>query len=63
MDLVALIQDPEAQAAVGSFLVVAGILVPIARKLAAKTRNTIDDKIVDMIDTVLAFIPHIKIGK
>ncbi len=63
MNLVDLIPDLETRAAVGSFLVLAGCLVPIARKVALATRTKVDDRIVDAIDTALAFIPRVKIGK
>ena len=63
MNLVDLIPDLETRAAVGSFLVLAGVCVPVMRKLAAKTANHIDDRIVEFIDSALAFVPRVKIGK
>lgn len=63
MNLVDLIPDLETRAAVASFLVMAGVLVPVARKLAAKTKNHVDDRIVELVDRVLAFVPRVKIGK
>ncbi len=63
MDLIDLIPDQETRAAVGTFLVFAGVCVPLLRKLAAKTSNLVDDRIVELVDKALAFVPRVKIGK
>ena len=63
MDLVNLIPDVETRAAAASFLLFAGVAVPLLRKLAAKTANRVDDSIIDFIDKALAFVPRIKIGR
>lgn len=58
-----LIPDPEVRVLVADVLLLVSVAVPIARRLAAKTRTKVDDQVVNFIDSVLSKIPRLTVGK
>lgn len=54
--------SPDAQSCILQALGLASVLLPVAEKIAGRTKNTADDKVVGTIGSVLRFIPRIRFG-
>ena len=54
--------SPETQALILQVLAVLTVVMPLAEKLAAKTANTVDDRIVAALQKVLSLVPRVRLG-
>lgn len=53
----------EVQAAILQGTVIASAVLPLAQKLADKTRSKVDNQIVNVVSNVLKFLPRVRLGK
>lgn len=62
-DLSAFGLSAEAQAAILQGTVIASAVLPLAQKLADKTKNTFDNQAVCALAALLRFLPRVRTGK
>ena len=62
MDAVNQLVSPEVQALVLQGLMFLGLLMPFLEKLVKKTPNTVDDKIVAVLEKIVVLVPRVGFG-
>jgi hypothetical protein len=54
--------SPETQATILQILAVLTVALPLLEKLAARTANKVDDRIVDGLQKLLSLVPRVRLG-
>lgn len=62
MDLINQFVSPEVQAIVLQALALLTLLMPTLEKLVAKTENKVDDRVLEVVQKVLAVVPRVRLG-
>jgi hypothetical protein len=54
---------PEVQATILQVLAVLTVAMPLLEKLVKSTKTDVDDKVLDFVQKLLAFVPRVRLGK
>lgn len=54
--------SPDTQATILQVLGLLTLAMPLIEKVVAKTENKIDDKVLDIVEKILAIVPRVRLG-
>lgn len=55
--------SPETQASILQVIALLTVAMPLLEKAAHATKNKVDDKILDVVKQILAYVPRVGFGK
>ena len=62
MDEINQLVSPDTQATILQVLGLLTLAMPLIEKVVAKTQNKIDDKVLAVVEKILAIVPRVSIG-